>query len=372
MSGQPPTTFSSRLPAASLRIAAGRSRRAAPRLRRDSLCTVLWLVTLGPMAHTRLYRGGVLALEDFPVDEISVYLTDSDSVVWLDLLRPRPGEFERVGEEFGLHELALEDAEQRGQRPKLDHYASHEYLNAYAVALSPDSLELVTSEIAVFFTGQALITVRKDEGFAMDDVIARWDQSPDRAGRGVGFLLHGLLDHVVDGHFAAVRQLDDRIEELDSLLFAEGGREIQSVQRSAYALRKSLVRLRRIVLPMREVVNSLMRSGLGVVTDDLMPYYQDVYDHVLRATEWTESLRDMVASVMETNLSVQANRMNLIMKKVTSWAAIIAVPTAITGFYGQNIPYPGFGHLAGLISSSVLIATFSVLLYAAFKRKDWL
>lgn len=324
------------------------------------------------MARTRLYRGGILALEDFPVDAVSGYLADPESVVWLDLLRPEAGEFALVGEEFGLHELALEDAGQRGQRPKLDHYASHEYLNAYAVALAPDGFELITSEIAVFFTGQALITVRKDDGFAIEDVVARWDQNPDRAGHGVGFLLHGLLDHVVDGHFTAVRQLDDRIEALDSLLFAEGGRQIQAVQRSAYAARKSLVLLRRMVLPMREVVNSLMRPGLSIVTGDLAPYFQDVYDHVLRATEWTESLRDMVASVMETNLSVQANRMNLIMKKVTSWAAIIAVPTAITGFYGQNVPYPGFGHLAGLISSSALIGACSVLLYIAFKRKDWL
>jgi magnesium transporter len=115
-----------------------------------------------------------------------------------------------------------------------------------------------------------------------------------------------------------------------------------------------------------------MRPGLRIVTDDLTPYYQDVYDHVLRVTEWTESLRDLVAPVMETNLSVQANRMNLIMKKVTSWAAIIAVPTAITGFYGQNLPYPGFGHLAGFIASSVLIGTLSVLLYVTFRRKDWL
>lgn len=324
------------------------------------------------MARTRLYRGGILVLEDFPVDDISVHLADPEAVVWLDLLRPGAGEFERVGEEFGLHELALDDAGQRGQRPKLDHYAGHEYLNAYAVALSPDGFELTPSEIGVFFTDQALITVRKDEGFAIEEVAARWDESPERAGRGVGFLLYGLLDHVVDGHFTAVRQLDDRIEELDTLLFAEGRREIQTVQRSAYALRKSLVRLRRIVLPIREVVNSLMRPGLGVVTGDLVPYYQDVYDHVLRATEWTESLRDMVASVMETNLSVQGNRMNMIMKKVTSWAAIIAVPTAITGFYGQNIPYPGFGDIAGLISSSVLIGTCSVLLYITFRRKDWL
>jgi len=126
------------------------------------------------------------------------------------------------------------------------------------------------------------------------------------------------------------------------------------------------------VLPMREVVNSLMRRDLHVVSDPMMPYYQDVYDHVLRATEWTESLRDLVSSVMETNLTVQGNRMNLIMKKVTSWAAIIAVPTAVTGFYGQNIPYPGFGTHVGFWVSTGIMATLSALLYLVFRRRDWI
>jgi magnesium transporter len=115
-----------------------------------------------------------------------------------------------------------------------------------------------------------------------------------------------------------------------------------------------------------------MRPDLDVVDGPLLPYYRDVYDHVLRAGEWTESLRDLVASVMETNLSVQANRMNLIMKKVTSWAAIIAVPTAITGFYGQNLPYPGFGQQSGFIVSSAVIVVVSLTLYFAFRHWDWL
>jgi magnesium transporter len=104
----------------------------------------------------------------------------------------------------------------------------------------------------------------------------------------------------------------------------------------------------------------------------MMPYYQDVYDHVLRATEWTESLRDLVTTILETNLTVQGNRMNMIMKKVTSWAAIIAVPTAITGFYGQNVPYPGYAKFWGFILSTVLTVVISIGLYITFRRRDWL
>ena len=119
------------------------------------------------------------------------------------------------------------------------------------------------------------------------------------------------------------------------------------MQRRSFALRKSLVTLRRVVLPMREVVNTLLRRDLDIVDEAMTPYFQDVYDHVLRATEWTESLRDLVTTILETNLTIQGNRLNVITKKVTSWAAIIAVPTAITGFYGQNLPYPGFARTSG-------------------------
>jgi len=125
-------------------------------------------------------------------------------------------------------------------------------------------------------------------------------------------------------------------------------------------------------LPMREVVNSVMRRDLRVVDDAMVPYYQDVYDHVLRATEWTESLRDMVTTILETNLTIQGNRLNVITKKVTSWAAIVAVPTAITGFYGQNVPYPGYEHASGFWASTVLIVVLSAGLYILFRHRDWI
>jgi magnesium transporter len=123
---------------------------------------------------------------------------------------------------------------------------------------------------------------------------------------------------------------------------------------------------------MHDVVTTVMRRENPVMTEQLLPYYQDVLDHVLYAGEQVESLRDLVATIRDTQLNLQGNRMNLIMKKVTSWAAIIAVPTAITGFYGQNLPVPGFEHPWGFWLSTVSIVIISILLYASFKRKDWL
>jgi magnesium transporter len=324
------------------------------------------------VAHTRLYQGGRLVKEGFPPGEISDHLAAGDDVcVWLDYCKPTAEELETIVEEFRLHPLAVEDAMNEHQRPKLDRYDTHLFLSAYAVVLDTGSGQLRTSEINAFITPHALITIRKDEESAIDSVVRRWDESRELAGHGVAFLLWGLLDDVVDGHFDAVQSLDAEIEALEDLVFSDAPRNTE-VQRRSFELRKSLVLLRRVVLPMREVINSLMRRDLRVLDDAMQPYYQDVYDHVLRATEWTESLRDLVTTILETNLTIQGNRMNLVMKKVTSWAAIIAVPTAITGFYGQNIPFPGFQAHWGFWFSSALIVVLSSLLYLVFRRSDWL
>jgi magnesium transporter len=322
-------------------------------------------------ARTRLYRDGRLELEGFPVAEISDHVADETVTIWLDLRDPDRSDLAVLSEEFGLHPLAIEDAVQEHQRPKLDRYQSHLFLNAYGARLDTSTGELATSEIAAFVTTRALITVRKDDGLDIGAVVEHWDASPDLARSGVGYLLYGLLDFVVDGHFEAVQSLDDAVETLEDQLFSDVPQDLQ-VQRRSFELRKSLVLLRRIVIPMREVVNALMRRDLHVVGDDLMPYYQDVYDHVLRAAEWTDSLRDLVNSILETNLTIQGNRLNVITKKVTSWAAIIAVPTFITGFYGMNVPYPGFSRQVGFAASIGIMVIAGLVLYIVFRRKDWL
>jgi magnesium transporter len=185
--------------------------------------------------------------------------------------------------------------------------------------------------------------------------------------------VHGLLDAVVDGHFETIQRLDDAIEGLEDELFAEHG-QTHAVQVRTYRLRKELVELRRVVLPMRDVVNAVLRHR-GELADrhtELDGFYDDLNDHVLRASEWTESLRDMITTIFETNLSLQDARLNTVMKKLTGWAAIIAVPTAVTGWFGQNVPYPGFGQPAGVLMSAAIIAGVGGLLYIVFRRKGWL
>jgi magnesium transporter len=323
------------------------------------------------MPRTRLYRNGVLEAEGFPIAEVSDHIADPSATVWFDLCRPTAEDLAAISEELDLHKLAVEDAIQEHQRPKLDRYDTHLFLTAYAVNLDAGTGELDTCEVAAFITANALVTVRKNERFDIDAVIARWDANADLAKFGVSFLLHGLLDYVVDTHFEAVQALDEHIENLQDQLFIDRPQP-RALQLRTFELRKSLVLLRRVVLPMREVLNSLLRRDLHVIDDAMVPYLQDVYDHVLRASEWTESLRDLVSSVLETNLTMQSNRLNVIMKQVTSWAAIIAVPTAVTGFYGQNVPYPGFGRPLGFWTSTLVTLTASLGLFWYFRRKDWI
>ncbi len=216
------------------------------------------------MSRTRLYRDGELVLENFPVADISEHIKEPNACVWLDYCEPTPAELASIANELGLHPLAVEDAINEHQRPKLDRYDSHLFISAYALALDTASGELRTSEIGVFVTPSALVTVRKDEGVDIDAVVARWDESKELAVHGVSFLLWGLLDFIVDGHFETVQSLDTEIEQLEDLLFDEAPLE-REVQRRSFELRKSLVLLRRLVLPMREVVNSLMRRDLHVI-----------------------------------------------------------------------------------------------------------
>ena len=172
------------------------------------------------MPRTRCYRNGVLTDEDFPVEDVSEHLAESSSIVWIDLCAPDVADLQLVADELGLHRLAVEDAAEGRQRPKLDRYGGHDFLSAYSVRLDVETGQLDTDEIAAFITPSALVTVRQDDSFPIERLVERWDESLDLTKYGVGALLHGLLDFVIDirvgsptfGVVDAVR-LDDVLRE---------------------------------------------------------------------------------------------------------------------------------------------------------------
>jgi magnesium transporter len=322
----------------------------------------------------RVWRGGKPA-DDFDFSSISDYLVADDTLVWCDIFDPDAATLSDLGHELGLNKWAVEDAVGEAERTKAAVYRTHTFFTVYAVSCK-DPVDDADSTIEVhrvsgFVLPQGLITVRLSPWYDIDTVSQRFDELGGQE-YGVGSLVHGLLDVIVDEHFAAVQSLDDRIESLEDDLF-ENNMPRGGLQRKTFRLRKDLVELRRVVLPMREVVNSIQHRRLDAKTSpQLDPLYADLYDHVLRVSEWTESLRDMVTTVFETNLSLQDARLNQVMKKLTGWAAIIAVPTAITGFYGQNVDYPGIQTVGGFVVSTALIIVIVLALYLMFKRRDWL
>ncbi|MEA2682726.1 MAG: magnesium transporter, partial [Chloroflexota bacterium] len=230
---------------------------------------------------TRAYRSGKVTAENFPLADISEYLKQDGTLVWVDFCKPTKEQLHELAGELGLHELAVEDAVGPHQRPKLDRYATHMFLSCQAVSVDIQEGSLRETEIDAFVGQRWLISVRKDEGFALDPVLQRWDRSPDLAAHGVGFLLYGLLDVVVDGYFEAVEAFDEYYDEVSEAMFT-GEPLSGDQQRRWFNMRRAIVRFHRLSVPMREALSSLMRREHGTVGEDLYPYFQDVYDHILR------------------------------------------------------------------------------------------
>ncbi|MGL4831710.1 MAG: magnesium transporter CorA family protein [Propionibacteriaceae bacterium] len=330
--------------------------------------------------HALVWRAGGVVAQDFTLDVLDEYLADPENLVWFDLCEPKPATLAKLAEELQLDQNAVENVITPGERPKATRYASHIFVTMYATEHvmpaegEPDSVQsrIEKTRVSAFVLPHGLITIRSDPNFDMGPVVAQWLADPDLLTAGSGALLHGVLDAVVDGHFVTIQEMDDALEAVEDQLFDEHLAPRQ-LQQTVYRLRKELVDMRRVVLPMREVVNTVLRHRFEFsTTPALVSSYEDLNDHVLRAAEWTESLRDLVSSIFETNLSLQDARLNNVMKKLAAWAAIIALPTLITGWFGQNVPYPGFSATWGFWLSTLLCIGGVGVLYLIFKRRDWL
>jgi magnesium transporter len=323
---------------------------------------------------TRLYAKGRLVAENFPADQATDLLAKNpDAVLWLDLYRPAAGDLALVAAQFHLHPLAVEDAVEEHERPKLDRYPEHIFLNLYAVDVStePEDPPFGKTEISAFVTERALITVRKSPSDTQK-FIERWDSDAELAeSGGVAFLLHGLLDTIVDGQVAATQQLDVAMDGVEDALLEEGGAP-RPVRMHGLRLRKTVAAIRRAIEPMPEVIAEAMRKDLGLVDDDLRPYFRDVEDHARQASNQVEHLRDRIEGLLQADLAEQGNVLNDTTRKLAAWAAVITVPTFITGYFGQNLPYPGYDKVWGYVQSLILILLSAGGLWLYLRRRHWL
>lgn len=320
------------------------------------------------------WRDGVPTDAPTDISGVSEALADPDVLLWADLVHPSKDDLAVLADELGIDRNAIEDAVAPHERAKAQQLDEYTYFVTYATlrmfATTDGDEEDELSKVAGFAFPGGLVTVRTTDALNMASVLSQIKANRDLLRLGTPTLVHALLDVIVDGYFDTVQKLDDAIEALEDNLFSPSSHSTE-FQRQAYDVRTKLVTLRRVVLPMREVINVIWRHRPEQVRE-LDPYYADLTDHMLRAAEWTESLRDMVTSVFETHLSLQDQRLNNVMKKLAGWAAVISIPTLVTGWFGQNVPYPGNGTVGGFIWSVILVVVPATAVYLIMRRNDWI
>jgi magnesium transporter len=320
------------------------------------------------MATCRLYREGKIEEEDFDPARVSDLLQEPDTLVWLDMEDPSERELAMLQEEFGLHPLAVEDARHQEQRPKVEVYERFFFIVLYGLDWGEE--ELTEHEIHVFVGHGYLITLRYSPTYDLSRVRHRWERRPELTKEGGGYLLHALLDEVVDGYFGIVERFEDLGEGIEEEVFAES--PPADLQERIFQLKKRLIQFRRVVIPLREVLD-LLSEEVGVVTAPLQAYYRDVADHVIRTIEFIDNVRDLLTAALEAHLSQVSNRLNVVMKQITSWAAIILLPTLIAGIYGMNFRHmPELIWRFGYLWALGLMSFSAGMLYLVFKRRGWL
>jgi magnesium transporter len=329
------------------------------------------------MITIRLYRDAVEGHEEVPTGQLADAIEPKQTLLWVDCVEPTDAELDSLTTQLRISNIAAEDLHHGGQRTKLEHYHEHFHVAVHDCSVVED--RLVTREIDIVFGDGWVLSVRQpsddpDEPapFALEPVVRRFEveRTTDQA-KDEGFLIWALLDVIVDRYFDVADRFDDRLDEVEEIVFsAETGDDIP---REVFDLRRGMVHFRRAVAPLREVLAALLRKEANCIGDEAVVHLQDVYDHVLRVTDWIETQRDLLTGLLEADLAVVSNRMNQVMKRMTSWGAILLGSTLIAGIYGMNfkdIPELNwsFGYPAALGSMLAL----TLFLYFWFKRRNWL
>lgn len=292
---------------------------------------------------------------------------------WLDLQDPASQDLATLRDALDLHPLAFEDLERRGQRPKIDAYPGQYVIVAYEARTTSEGglLRLQLVEIHVIAEPGLLATVHWADSPAVADARRRLAAGEERAARGVGGAVYELLDAIADGYFPVLDDFSERIDALQDEIFA--GRSTNAALREILLLKRELLNLRRVVAPLRDVANTLLRRDVTLVHEEMGPYFQDLYDHLVRVLDTTDLYREMMAAALDANLAVTSNNLNIVVKRLTAFTVILMIPTLITGFYGMNFHnIPLFGTENGWLVTLVLMLGSIALLTAFFRWRDWL
>jgi magnesium transporter len=320
--------------------------------------------------NSAAYSNG-MRIGEVPIDDASDVLRKRDHFVWIGLFEPSEELLQRVQKQFGLHDLAIEDAHSAHQRPKLERYEDSLFvvLRTAHLAGSPHRLEF--GETHIFVGANYVVSVRHGSLRSHVGVRAKCEASPRLMAYGPGFVLYALMDFVVDQYFPIVEGLEEEFEDLEEKIFGEACSS--KTTREIYHLRRDLISLKRAITPLIEVCNRVMKFDIELIPEEIRPYFRDVYDHVMRINEMIDSLRELLSTALESNLALISEQHTVQTKRLAAWAAIIAVPTMIAGIYGMNFrDMPELSWQFGYPVTVGVMLAICTLLWTAFRRSGWL
>ncbi len=313
-------------------------------------------------------------LADIPAEDISEYVRRPDCFVWVAMFEPSQQELDEMAEEFGLHELAVDDARHGHQRPKIEEYGDQLFAVMHTVehAKTPDGGdELLSGEVDVFIGRNYVLSVRRGTQVGFAAVRARAEREPELLQFGSGYVFYALMDNVVDRYFPILDGLETELEQVEAGIFAR--KSARSNIESLYALKQKLMVLKHAVDPLMEATGRLYGGRVPQICSGMGEYFRDVYDHLHRIHLAIEGIRDMLQTAVQVNLGMISLSESEVTKKLAAWAAIIAVPTMVAGIYGMNFKnMPELDWVYGYPLSIAVMAAIDVWLYFNFKKVKWL
>lgn len=286
-----------------------------------------------PVVKTMACLGGVSLERGVEESDLREYLRDPDNTVWVDIQDPGPQEFSMLLEEFAFHPLALEDVSRGQQRPKVDDFKSYLFAVMYAAVPSTDPTSFQLTELDLFIGRNFLVSIHRGPSPVLEEAAHRWTRGGALLREGVGFLVYTALDAIIDGYFPQIDAIKEEIDEAELEIFTRFRQE--DIQR-LLKLKRTLVSMRRVLSPLRDMFTVFLRPEHSFVTANTRVYFHDVHDHVLRLLDVLETEREAVASAMDASLTVASNRLNMNMKTLTIITVCVAIVGSVFGAWGMN------------------------------------
>ena len=314
------------------------------------------------------YKDGC-KVSDIEIKDIRGVLQKPNQFVWIGLHEPTTETLAKFQKELGLHELAVEDAHRAHQRPKLEEYGDTLFIVLRTAQMNDHKIEL--GETHFFLGTNFLVSVGHGSSKTYTQVRMRCESAPHLLRKGPGFALYAVMDAIVDQYFPVIDSLETELSALEEKIFHEKFRRETTAK--FYRLKSQLLDVKRAISPLIDICNRLMRFDLKLVDEETRPYFRDVYDHTIRINEMIDNQRELLATAMDTNLSLISISQSEVSKRFAGWAALIGIPTMVVGIYGMNFKFmPELDSRWGYPVVMMFTFTLCLILYIRFKRSGWL